>query len=41
MQFKKIELNIENIVIIVIKHLEIIQILALNKPQRVYVPLNK
>ena len=37
-KFKKCN---ENIVIITIKHLQINQILALNNPQRVDMPLNK
>ena len=35
------KLNIKNIVMIVLKHLEINQILALNNPERVDMSLNK
>ena len=38
---KKMQWNIENILMITIKHLEIHQISALNNPYRVDMPLNK
>ena len=38
---QKIQWSIENIVMFVIKYLEIIQILALTDPQELDMPLNK